>query len=337
MKLRIYLARRLGLSAITLLGVVVAVFFVTHILPGNPAVVMAGTWAEKETVERLERFMGIDRPLPEQFWNYFTALLHGNLGRSWTTGHLVQEDLIQRLPATVELASWSLFLAILIGPTLGVMAACRPGSWIDKLADAVIVFGASMPLFWMGLLLIFFFYYLFGIAPAPMGRLDVMIIQPPRVTGLLLVDSLLAGNLGAFQSAVSHLIWPVATLVSVITGPLTKMSKTSMSEILQSDYVLAARALGLSEREIVVQDALPNAMIPVLTMMGMTLAWLLAGNVIVEMIFAWPGIGSYAWNALMTNDFNAIQGFVLLIAGVYVGLNLLIDILYVVIDPRIRL
>jgi peptide/nickel transport system permease protein len=203
--------------------------------------------------------------------------------------------------------------------------------------QVIAVLGASMPLFWLGLVLIFVFYHVLGWAPAPMGRLDAFVSPPKAVTGLFVIDSLIQGNMAALGSALQHLVLPTVSLAVVEIAPIAKISRSAMIDVLDTDYILGARAIGLSSREIIFQDALKNALVTILTMMGIVLGYLIAGNVIVEMVFAWPGIGNYAWNALMSNDFDAIQGFVLTIAVLYVLINLAIDLLYSVIDPRIRL
>jgi peptide/nickel transport system permease protein len=337
MSLGFYLLRRLGLAVITLFGVVVAVFLLTRVLPGNPAYVKAGPYAKPEQIERITAEMGLDKPIPVQFWNYFTDLLHGDMGVSWSTSHPVREDLMQRLPATIELAVAAFVLASLVGLSLGILAAIKPGSAIDQAVHLLSVIGASVALFWLGLMLIYVFYYKLRWVPDPMGRLDVLMEPPAGPTGLLLVDTLVHGEFQQWKSAVGHLVLPTISLAIVLTPTIAKMARAAMLEVLQSDYIQTARAIGLSTARMAWRDALPNAMIPILTTMGIVLAYLMAGNVLVEMLFAWPGIGFYAWGALMSNDFDAIQGFVLLIGILYVFLNLVIDLLYGVIDPRIRL
>lgn len=337
MSLGTYIARRLGLAVITLFGVVLAVFLLTRVLPGNPAYVKAGPYAKPEQVKRIEREMGLDEPIPVQFWNYFTDLLRGDMGVSWSTSHPVREDLMQRLPATVELAIAAFILATIMGLTLGIIAALNRGSFLDQVVHLISVGGASVALFWLGLMLIYVFYYKLGLVPDPMGRLAPLMEAPPGPTGLLLIDTLVHGDLEKFRSAVGHLILPTVSLAIVLTPTIAKMARAAMLEVLQSDFIQTARAIGLGTGRLIWHDALPNAMIPILTTMGIVMAYLMAGNVLVEMLFSWPGIGFYAWSALMSNDFDAIQGFVLLIAVFYVFINLVIDLLYSVIDPRIRL
>jgi ABC-type dipeptide/oligopeptide/nickel transport system permease component len=337
MSLGLYILRRLGLAVITLFGVVLAVFLLTRVLPGNPAYIKAGPYAKPEQIARITAEMGLDKPVPVQFWNYFTDLLHGDMGLSWSTSHPVREDLMQRLPATLELALAAFAVASIVGLVLGILAAVKQGSAVDQVVHILSVIGASVALFWLGLMLIYVFYYKLRWVPDPMGRLDALMVAPPGPTGLLLIDTVVHRDWAAFKSAVGHLVLPTVSLAIVLTPTIAKMARAAMLEVLQSDYVQTARAIGLSTPRLVWRDALPNAMIPILTTMGIVLAYLLAGNVLVESLFAWPGIGFYAWGALMSNDFDAIQGFVLLIGILYVFINLGIDLLYSVIDPRIRL
>ncbi len=332
-----YLLRRLGLAAITLVGVLVVAFLLTRILPGNPAVVKAGIYADPEVIRKLEEQMGLHQPIWVQLATYAGKVVRGDFGTSSVTAQPVLTDILQRFPATIELAILSILIAVVLGVPLGVLAAVRPNTWIDRLAQSVVVLGASFPSFFTGLVLVYVFYFHLRIAPPPMGRLGADFAPPTTVTGLLTVDSLLIGDFSGFGVVLSHLIWPALTLASVTTGTLVKMTRHAMHDVLGSDFIRTARAIGLPNWRIVVEDALPNALIPVITSMGMIMGYLLAGNVIVEHIFAWPGIGSYAWNALLSNDFDSIQGFILTIAIVYVGINLVIDLLYVAIDPRIRL
>jgi peptide/nickel transport system permease protein len=309
----------------------------TRVLPGDPAAVIAGTNATPGTLRALRHEMGLDRPLPVQLGSYIVDVLHGNLGVSTQTGHPVLQDVLQRLPATIELSLYSLLLALLIGIPLGVLAAARRGGWIDRVAQPIAVLGASTPLFWLGVVLIFIFYVQLGIAPEPVGRLSTGVNPPPAITGLYTIDSLLTLHGGALASAIGHLVLPVLALGFVILAPLIKMSRAAMLTVLDADFIQADYSFGLSERQIVWRDALKNTMISLLTVFGIVLGYLLAGNVIVERIFAWPGIGLYAWDGINSSDYMAIQGFVLVVAIIYVLVNLAVDILYMVIDPRVRL
>ncbi len=332
-----YILRRLLLAAITLVGVVIAVFIMTHILPSNPAALRAGPLASEELIAQYEREMGLDRPLYIQFINYAGSLLRGDLGKSWRTDQPVLDELGQRLPATLELAATAFAFAMLIGLILGIVAAVRFGTWMDHAARAFATLGASLALFWLALVGVHIFYYNLSWAPPPLGRLIVGVPEPPTVTGLFTIDSLLAGDFATFVDAARHLWLPALTLAFVVSAPLIKMMRAAMLDALGADFVRTARAMGVPLRHVIMVDALRNAFIPVLTTLGIVFGYLMAGNVIVERVFSWPGIGQYAWNALVTNDFNAVQGFVLLIAVVYVTLNLCIDLAYGFIDPRIRL
>ncbi|WP_078429247.1 ABC transporter permease [Alkalihalobacterium alkalinitrilicum] len=331
-----YLSKRLLLAVITIFGVLTIVFILTHILPGNPALVKVGQFADEATIKAMEKEMGLDKPLIVQYGNYLGQVLQGNLGNSWTTGQPVNKDLAQRIPATVELALISLFIAVIIGLPLGIFAAVK-GGWIDRLMQGISILGVSTPVFWLGLMLIYIFYYQLNIAPPPTGRLDDLTMPPTNITGLYIIDSLLTGNFATLKAAILQLILPAITLAFVIIAPIAKMSRDSMIKVLQADYIQSARALGVSGNEYVFKDALRNAMIPVLTTLGIVLGYLIAGSVLIEMIFSWPGIGIYVWQALMSNDFNSIQGVVLVIAVSYVFINLVVDILYSIVDPRIRL
>lgn len=332
-----YLARRLALSVVTFFGVIVAVFVMTHVLPGDPVSVKAGTYATAEVRATIKHQMGLDKPLPVQLVNYIGNVLKGDLGESTRSGHPVRADLQNRLPATLELALAGLLVGGGIGIPLGIWAALKRGSKRDALIQQIAIFSAATPVFWLGLVLVYLFYVRFHIAPAPVGRLSTNIDPPRHLTGLYTVDALVTGNWAVFTNALGHLVLPTITLGFVVMSPFIKMARSSMISVLGSDYVLAAKSLGYSEREIVRQDALKNALISLLTVTGIVLGYLLAGNVLVETIFAWPGIGFYAWNALTGSDYDAIQGFVLIVAIIYVVLNLAIDLAYTFIDPRIRL
>jgi peptide/nickel transport system permease protein len=337
MSLRRYLLRRLGLTLITLLGVIVAVFLMTRVLPGDPVSVKAGSYATPEVREAITKELGLDRPLPVQLATYVKNVLRGDFGQSTRSGHPVREDLFRRLPATIELALYSLLFGALIGIPLGIWAALGRGSRRDAVIQQLSILSAATPVFWFGLVLIYLLYARWQIAPPPVGRLDTNVAPPAHITGLYTVDALVTGNWAAFTNALGHLILPTITLGFVVMSPFIKMARSSMITVLGSDYVLAAKSLGLSSKEIVWQDALKNAMVSLLTVGGIVLGYLLAGNVLVETIFAWPGMGFYAWNALTGSDYDAIQGFVLMVAIIYVFLNLAIDLAYTFIDPRIRL
>jgi ABC-type dipeptide/oligopeptide/nickel transport system permease component len=329
--------KRLGTALPSLIGVVIVTFILTRALPGDPAAYFAGPAATAEAVEQIREKLGLDRPLVVQVFAYLGDLAQGDLGTSLTTGQPVLAEIATRLPASAELTLVGLLLSIVVAVPLGVLAATRPGSWIDHACRMVSTAGVSLPVFFTGLLLVYVFYYLLGWAPAPLGRLDIFAYPPPKVTGFFLVDSLIAGDLESFRAAAAQLVLPALTLGIFSLAPIARMTRASMLAVLASDFVRTARASGLSRRRVIVTYAFRNAMLPVVTTLGMVFSFLLGANVLVEKVFAWPGIGSYAVEALIAGDYAPIQGFVLTMAILYVALNLAIDLLYGVIDPRVRL
>jgi ABC-type dipeptide/oligopeptide/nickel transport system permease component len=331
------IAKRLMTVIPTLVGVVIVTFLLTRVLPGDPAVYFAGPAATPQSIAEIRKTLGLDRPLPEQFARYVGDLAQGNFGNSLSTGRPVATEIKSRLPASAELTLFGLILSLAIAVPLGIVAAVKQGSWIDHICRVVATAGVSLPVFFTGLLLVYVFYYLAGWAPAPIGRLDAFATAPPAVTGFYLIDSLIAGDLETFRAALSQLILPALTLAIFSLAPIARMTRASMLAVLASDFVRTARASGLNDRTVILTYAFRNAMLPVVTTLGMVFSFLLGANVLVEKVFAWPGIGSYAVEALLQSDFAPVQGFVLAMAVLYVALNLLIDILYGVIDPRVRL
>ena len=321
----------------TLIGVVIVTFLLTRALPGDPAAYFAGPAASKEAVEQIRVSLGLDKPLPEQFVRYVKDLTHGNLGNSLSTGRPVVTEIVSRLPASAELTLLGLILSMVVAVPLGILAAVKQGSWIDHTCRVVATAGVSLPVFFTGLLLVYIFYYILGWSPAPIGRLDAFTSAPPNVTGFYLIDSLVSGNFETFRAALSQLILPAFRLGIFSLAPIARMTRASMLAVLASEFVRTARASGLDDRTVIITYAFRNAMLPVVTTLGMVFSFLLGANVLVEKVFAWPGIGSYAVEALLQSDFAPVQGFVLTMAVLYVLLNLLIDILYGVIDPRVRL
>jgi ABC-type dipeptide/oligopeptide/nickel transport system permease component len=331
------IGRRLLTVIPTLIGVIVVTFLLTRVLPGDPAVYFAGPAATPQSIEEIRKKLGFDRPLPEQFVHYVSDLAQGNLGNSLSTGQSVVEEIATRLPASAELTLFGLFVAMVIAVPLGILAAVKQGSIIDHACRVIATVGVSLPVFFTGLLLVYVFYYLLGWAPAPIGRLDIFFSTPDRVTGFYLIDSLLAGDVETFRAALAQLILPVATLAIFSIAPIARMTRAAMLTALSSEFVRTARASGLSPYRVVITYAFRNAMLPVITTFGMVFSFLLGANVLVEKVFAWPGIGSYAVEALIASDYAPVQGFVLTMAVLYVMLNLAIDLLYGVIDPRVRL
>jgi peptide/nickel transport system permease protein len=332
-----YVLTRVLFVVPTLFGVTLITFILTYLLPGNPALVKAGPLATPEHIREMERRMGLDRPVPVQYWRYLGGVLRGDFGESATTGRRVLDDFRQRVPATLELTLASLLIAIAAGIPLGVAAAIRRDGPVDHASRLLGVGGVAMPTFWTGLLAVYVFFYQLGVAPPPQGRLGPGVTPPTGLTGLYTVDALLTGNWRALGSALYQLMLPALTLGFSVMAPVTRMVRATMLEILESDYVKAAWAAGLPRRTIVYGDALRNCMIPVITLIGVVFGFLMAGNVVVEIVFAWPGIGNYAVTSLLTKDAAPIQGFVLFVAVVYVLINLTVDLVYGVVDPRIRL
>jgi ABC-type dipeptide/oligopeptide/nickel transport system permease component len=331
------ISKRMMLVIPNLIGVVIITFLLTRALPGDPAAYFAGPAADKQAIEQIRVKLGLDRPLIVQFGRYVADLSHLNLGTSLTTGQPVLTELKNRLPASAELTLFGLILSMSIAVPLGILAAVKQGSWIDHTCRVVATAGVSLPVFFTGLLLVYVFYFLLGWSPAPLGRLDVFFSPPPQVTGFYLVDSLLNRDLATFRAALSQLLLPGLTLCIFSLAPIARMTRASMLAVLASDFVRTARASGLDTRTVILTYAFRNAMLPVVTTLGMVFSFLLGANVLVEKVFAWPGIGSYAVEALISSDFAPVQGFVLTMAILYVVLNLIIDVLYGVIDPRVRL
>jgi dipeptide transport system permease protein len=329
--------KRMLVAVPSLIGVVIVTFLLTRALPGDPAKYAAGPAATKEAIEQIRTSLGLDQPLLVQFGRYVQDLAQGNLGNSLTTGQPVLTEIRNRLPASAELTLLGLFVAMSIAIPLGIFAATKPNSLIDHACRVIATAGVSLPVFFLGLILVYVFYYLLGWSPAPLGRLDVFYSAPPAITGFYLIDSLLAGEWETFRAALSQLILPAMTLGIFALAPIARMTRASMLAVLSSDFVRTARASGLTPYTVTVTYAFRNAMLPVVTTLGMVFSFLLGANVLVEKVFAWPGIGSYAVEALIASDFAPVQGFVLTMAVMYVALNLLIDILYVLIDPRVRI
>jgi dipeptide transport system permease protein len=329
--------QRLLVAVPSLVGVVIVTFLLTRALPGDPAAYFAGPAATKEAIEQIRVKLGLDQPLIAQFGRYLADLARGDLGTSLTTGQPVLTEIRTRLPASAELTLLGLLLSVSIAVPLGIFAATRPGSLIDHTCRVVATAGVSLPVFFTGLILIYVFYYIVGWAPAPLGRLDIFYSPPPQVTGFYLIDSAIARNGELFLASLKQLILPALTLGIFSLAPIARMTRASMLAVLSSDFIRTARASGLSSFTITVTYAFRNAMLPVVTTLGMVFSFLLGANVLVEKVFAWPGIGSFAVEALIASDFAPVQGFVLTMAVMYVVLNLLIDILYGLIDPRVRL
>ena len=330
----VYVVRRLLLLVLVVAGMSLITFALTHLVPGDPARLLAGQRATQEQVEALARKYGLDRPLHEQYATYMSGLLRGDLGISMTTRRAVTKDIGQFLPATIELTLSAVVLTGLIGIPLGLLAAVNRGRIVDHVIRIFTIAGVSMPIFWLGIILQIAFARWLEILPIG-GRLGIVDIPPPHVTGLYTIDSLLAGDWTTFRSSLVHLVMPAAALAVGSLAVITRMTRTSTLEVLNSDYILAARAKGLPEFTILRRHVLKNAMIPTTTVFGLQVGFLLAGNILTEVVFNWPGIGLYAVKAISYLDYSAIIGVTIIISVIYVTVNLIVDGVYLLLDPRI--
>ena len=331
--------RKVGLRLLqavpTVFGILVVCFVLTRALPGDPAAYFAGDMADEESIEAVRENLGLDKSLPLQFVTYVKDLFQGDLGMALSTGQPVMTELASRLPASLELTLGALVLSFMIAVPLGVLAATRPNTWVDHVCRFLVTAGVSLPTFFTGLALMYVFYYLLGWAPPPMGRLDMMFLPPEPVTGFLTIDAIIAGEWEILGAALAQLALPIITLALFTLAPIARMTRAAMLQTLGSDFVRTARAAGLSGRRVLITYAFRNALLPVVTTLGMVFSFVLGANVLVEKVFAWPGIGSFAVEALVVSDYAAVQGFVLSMALLFVALNLLIDVLYTLIDPRV--
>lgn len=337
MSLTAHLIRRLLLVIPMIIGITILLFAVTHMVPVDPLVVILNEKAleNPEAVRAATEKWGLDRPLVDQYFIYMKNLAQGDLGVSFKTKNPVMQDLRTFLPATIELAIGSLIFAILLGLPLGIMAAVKNGSWIDRASLVISLLGASMPPFWSGLMVLFVFYYKLGWFPGP-GRIDSRLTGPENITGLYLVDSILAGDWVSFWSSLQHLILPSMILGWFTLALVCRITRSSMLEVLSTDYIRTARGKGLRERTVVLTHALRNGLIPVITVLGLAFAGLISGAIMTETIFAWPGIGRYEVEAAINLDYPAIMGATLLFAVIYMFFNIFVDVSYALIDPRIR-
>lgn len=328
------IARRLLALPVLLLGVSFVVFVVSHLVPGDPARVLAGPFANETDVERLRAVYGLDRPLAEQYLNYLGRVVQGDLGKSFRSQRPVSVELGDRLPATIELTAAALLVGVPLGLWLGVAAAQRQNGLADNIATLGSIAGISVPLFWIGLMLA----ALFGVALQwlPFSGRTAAFSELPRVSGLLLVDALLAGDLTAFGDGVRHLVLPALTLAVVPLALVSRVTRASFIEVLRQDYIRTARAVGVPEPRIMRRHAARNALLPLVTLLGVLVPSLLNGAVLTETVFSWPGVGTLLLNSIAGRDYAVIQGAALLFATFYVLANLLVDISYAWLDPRTR-
>jgi dipeptide transport system permease protein len=330
-----FVLRRIGMVVPTFIGVTLLAFALIHLIPGDPIEVMMGERGVDPALhaQALHR-LGLDEPLPLQYVHYVGRALHGDLGTSFITDTSVMSEFFSRFPATVELSLCAMLFALVVGLPAGVLAAVKRGSFFDHGVMGTALTGYSMPIFWWGLILIMLFSVTLGWTPVS-GRIAVE-YDIPHVTGFLLIDSLLAPDEGSFKSAVSHLVLPSIVLGTIPLAVVARMTRSSMLEVLREDYIRTARAKGLSPLRVIVVHALRNALIPVVTVIGLQVGTLLAGAVLTETLFSWPGVGKWLIDAISRRDYPVVQGGILLIATLVIVVNLVVDLLYGVLNPRIR-
>lgn len=334
--MRRYVAGRLVTTVFLAIAATLVVFLIAHLVPIDPIRANLGDLASSkpEIVQAYRARWGLDKPLWDQYAIYLAGLAKGDFGISISTERAVLDDILQYAPATFELATVAALMAALIGIPLGVLAAMRRDTWVDHLARMMSLVGVAAPTFWLAFIALAVFYGGLQIAPST-GRLDLGLVAPPTVTGMYLVDSLIAGQLGTFFNALAHITLPAAVLAASSLGLITRTTRASMLETLGQDYIRTARAKGVRERAVVVRHALRNALVPVVTLGGLAYAQLLSGAVMTETIFSWPGLGRYAFQAAGALDFPAITGVTLVVAVTYLIVNLVVDLSYGLVDPRI--
>lgn len=331
-----YTFSRLVTSAVMVLMATVVIFLIANTVPGDPVLTQLGDMAASNpaTVAEYRHKWGLDRPLYDRYGIFLRGLIHGDLGQSIASRRPVLDDIEDYAPATIELASAGFILSLVIGLPLGVMAAVKRDSWIDHMARAVSLVGVSAPTFWLAFILLAVFYGTLDWAPGP-GQLDPVSFPPERITGLLLVDSLINADWDTFHDALAHLVLPSIVLASATLGLITRTTRAAMLEALSQNYVRVARAKGLRGRIVVFGHALPNAMLPVVTLGGLAYANLLSGAVLTETVFSWPGLGRYTFQSAVSLDFPAIMGVTTVVSAVFVLVNLAVDLSYAALDPRV--
>jgi peptide/nickel transport system permease protein len=321
---------------LVIFGVSVICFVISRLIPGDPAQMMLGPRATPQAIAEMRSRLGLDQPVTTQYIQYMSDLLRGDFGVSIITRQPVLGELWSYIPATLELMLMAMVLSIVVGVPLGVLTALRRDTWVDNLGRGLAILGISAPTFWLGLMLMLLLYAELGWLPGS-GRLDIGVTPPPHVTGLYLIDAAIAGDGLAWRSAFNHLLLPAITLALASVGTVVRLVRGSMIEVLAEDYIRTARAYGLAPWRIHFVYALKNALIPFVTVLGLELASLLFGSVVVESVFAWPGVGNHVLGAILNLDFPVIMGFTVLASVVYVLANLLVDLAYLMLDPRIQI
>ncbi|WP_097026800.1 ABC transporter permease [Clostridium peptidivorans] len=329
-----YIFKRLVLLIPVILGVSILVFLVMHVFTTDPASIILGQHATAEQVANLREELGLNKPLYLQYFDFIGGVFKGSLGNSLITKTSVTGEILARFPATIELALAAIIIASIVGVIIGVISAVKQNSLVDYLSMVGALLGVSMPIFWLGLMLIILFSVKLHWLPVS-GRIQIG-MEPVHVTGFYLLDSLITGNMAAFKSSLQHLILPAIALASYSTAIIARMTRSTMLEIVKQDYIRTARAKGLYERVVILKHALRNALIPITTVIGLQLGSLLGGAVLTETVFSWPGVGSYTIDAILKSDYPVVQGSVMILAVVFVLVNLIVDLLYAYLDPRIK-
>ena len=329
-----FLARRLIFLIFVILGVSVLTFVVSHLVPADPAVLVAGKDATPQKLAQIRHELGLDKSLPQQYLTYMGNLVHGNFGFSSYSRRPVLQDFTDYFPATVELTLYALVICLVVGVPVGAYAGWVRGGVVDHVSRVVSIAGSAMPYFWLGLLLQLVFYGRLGWLPE-LGRLDTFMNTPRRITGMYTLDSLLTWNLPALWSSLRHVLLPAITLASFTLSLVVRVTRASMIDVLAQDYVRTARAKGVARGTVLMRHALRNALIPTTTLLGLQVGNLLSGVFLVEIVFSWPGIGFYTVSAIQNFDYQAIMSITVILAVVYTLVNLLVDILYTRLDPRI--
>ena len=331
-----FLIKRIILTIPVLLGVTIIVFSIIHLIPGDPVeFIFSGTGASLEEREAMRHSLGLDLPLPVQYVNYVVQAIHGDFGQSIHFKQPVSQLILERMPATIEFSLTSLLIALIVAFPAGIISSVKRNSIIDYIVMTGATLGISLPTFWVGILLIIFFAVNLSWLPG-YGRIGYE-VHLQRVTGFYLVDSLITGNISAFRDTLAHLILPSLSLGIAMSTFFTRLVRSSMLEELGKDYVRSARAKGLKQWKVVVFHVLPNALIPIITLIGMKVGALLSGAVVAEVIFAWPGIGRLVIQSIYSRDYPVVQGVILFFALIYIIINIVTDVLYAVVDPRIGL
>lgn len=329
-----YITKRVLMLLPVLLGVSILAFSLIRLAPGDPALTISGLHASPQVISAIREKYGLDKPLSTQYWVWLKQILHGDLGRSIVSNEYVTKEILERFPNTIELTMLAMIFAVVIGSIAGITSASRQYSVFDYSFMGVALFGLSMPVFWLGIMLMMIFGVYLRWLPIS-GRISMM-ISFQRITGFYLLDSLITGNFTAFISSLRHLILPSVALSTIPMATIARVTRSSMLEVLRQDFIRTERAKGLSERMVIYKHAVRNAMIPVITVIGLNFGLLLAGAILTETVFSWPGIGRYVVDAVNMRDYPVVQGCVLFFALMFVIVNLITDIVYVYIDPRIH-